>query len=106
MRWPTVPGVRPKGIIELTSGNFYFGKPVEVPKGVFVKRGDTEPDRPTTIHYQEGADPVFPLFRGNQADAPEMACPACSHVLVSGLHPEQITGVYLECHCGEGLDLL
>ena len=98
--------MEPKGIIQLTEGNFYFGAPTEVPPGVRVERADTEPDRPTVVHYQEGVQPDFPLFIGATLNAPDMLCPNCSHVLATGLAQEEITGLFLECHCGDGLDLL
>ena len=73
--------MQPKGFIDLTEGNFHFSKPVEMAQGVFIRRwGEGDLDRPTIIHYQEGTDPVFPLFRGSEPDGQDMPCPACGHV--------------------------
>ncbi len=71
-----------KGYIHLTEGNFYFSAPTAVPPGVVVVGGKgTDPDRPTVVHYQDGAEPDFPLFRGSNVSAPDMLCPNCPQVL-------------------------
>lgn len=95
------------GNIHLTEGNFYFGAPVNVPPGVRVVGGKGEDtDRPTIVQYQEGTEPDFPLFRGTNPSAADMVCPNCSQVLAAGIGRDQLTDLFLQCHCGDGLDLL
>lgn len=94
------------GNIHLSEGNFYLGAPVDVPTGVVVVGGKgADPDRPTIVQYQEGAEPDFPLFRGSNPSAPDMECTTCSQVLATGLGHDQLTDLFLQCHCGDGLDL-